>query len=279
MLHEMCGESENKECSDRYSGNNTEPKSHLSDEIKGDASSPCSSTTTTISEEQIPDATPLPLEFSPSSVDVIVGTGREAKLHKGNINFRGILESYIDRYSHATYKLDKTMIISEIVRFVKSKSPFGAGFVKKIDRRWHVVGEHLAREKVSQGLRNILHDQYRSSQKSKKRRRGLVCKEIDKSIDGMMQAKHNFLSDRIDKLSEEMKEKASVASDEEVSYMFTQANIDILEGLKKDASLQNRIHESCIASSSFSSSDQEAEEEPEHADKKQRVNKRPRNKP
>lgn len=238
-----------------------------------------SSTSASTASKTYCNQIPLPIEFRPTSADIIVGTGREPQLHEGNVRFQGTLENYIAQYSQATSKQDKTRIISHIVKQVKSESSTGAGFVNKVDGRWYVVDELTTREKVSQGLRNILHCQYRSSQKSKKRRREVVCKEMDMSIGNIMQAKQNFLTDRIEKLSEEMKVKCKIASDEEVFTMFTKANIDILEGLKKNASLRNRM-ESRFALLSFLSSsteEQDVEEDPE-PDMKRNHKKHPGNK-
>ena len=164
------------------------------------------------------------------------------------------------------FKLDKTLIISEIVDAVKEKSPTKTGFVKKIGSKWYAVDDHLSREKVSQSLRNILHGQYRSSAKAKKRRRSKICAEIDNNIDQMLQTKDSFLSTRIDRLSTEMKSKGNEASEAEVFAMFSKANIDILENLKKDAELQNRIESSIKASAAGISSDQEESEEEESSE-------------
>jgi hypothetical protein len=206
---------------------------------------------------ELADLLPLQPDFIPSPFDVIVGTGREAKNHNGNIGFRELLKGYIGRYSNAPFKLDKTMIISEIIAAVKEKSPSHTGFIKKHGRRWCAVDDHMAREKVSQGLRNILSGQYRSSARAKKRRRGQLCAEIDNGIGQLLQSKQSFLACRIDKLSAELKVKGNDAPEEAVFTMFTQANIDILEGLKKDTSIQASIE---AITSSLSSEKEESEE-------------------
>jgi hypothetical protein len=182
-----------------------------------------------------PDLIPLSDCFSPSSSDVIVGTGREAKLHPGNDDFLELLKNdYLEKYSNAKCKLEKSMIISEIVSVVRERSPTHTGFVKRTQDGWYQVEDHLAREKVSQSLRNLLHNQYRSSVKSKKQRRCLMRQEIDDSVDAMLSTGQSFLSRRISELSLEMDKKGGAkAPEDEVLKLFSQANIDILEGLKK----------------------------------------------
>ena len=182
-----------------------------------------------------PDNTTLSDCFTPSSSDVVVGTGREAKLHSGNDTFLELLKhDYLKKYSSAKCKLEKTMIISEIVNAVRERSPTQTGFVKRTQDGWYQVEDHLAREKVSQSLRNLLHNQYRSSVKSKKQRRCMMRQEIDNSVDAMLNTSQSFLSRRISELSLEMdKHGGAKAPANEVLRLFSQANIDILEGLKK----------------------------------------------
>lgn len=200
-----------------------------------------------LENDTVQDMVHLPDAFAPSSLDVVVGTGREAKLHPGNGHFLELLQrEYLEKYSNAKCKLEKTLIISEIVNDVRERSPTHTGFVKRIQDCWCQVEDHLAREKVSQSLRNILHTQYRSSVKSKKQRRCMIRQEIDNSVDDMLNASQSFLSLRISELSLEMDKKGGAkAPDAEVLRLFSQANIDILEGLKKDKTVRRQIQMSC----------------------------------
>ena len=149
----------------------------------------------------------LPEDFTPGPSDVICSRGKAAKSHIGNVQYRKLVESYMERYVRSTAKLQKMAIIAEIVTKVRVRSPKG-GFVKqKDDGRWYegthhqqnsslfpdmmsrqdlttlrfllfchhyiLVGDHFAREKVSQSLRDSLHVYYRSSCKSKTIRRAI----------------------------------------------------------------------------------------------------------
>lgn len=212
-----------------------------------------------LAEDDVVNMTLLPHEFVPSEHDVIVGTGRLPKIHVGNIRFHErIHQLYAKRYAKAKTRLDKSMIISEIVVAVREKSPSNTGFVKRVGTRWYTLNDRFSRERVSQSLRNILQDQYRSSTKAKKRRRSQICTQIDYSISQMVQTKGSSLSNQVKKLSTAVKEqRRSGISDEEVVAAFTKANTDILEGLKQDATLQAMVlEESAVTALDFVDEDE-----------------------
>ena len=120
----------------------------------------------------IHDMRPLPDSYYPGEYDVICGRGRRIYNHKGNENFRKLVDSRLADYKKSITKADKSYILCEVVAQVRALSPYG-GFVKKCiqDNRWYEVGDFLSREKTSQAFRDALHDKYRSSNESKKTRR------------------------------------------------------------------------------------------------------------
>ena len=114
---------------------------------------------------------PLASDFSPSSDDVICGRGKKCYNHIGNERFRRRVMTMLDEYSKAKSKLDKSGVLSRVMSDVRRASP-GGGFVKQDDSgRWFEVGDFLAREKTSQAFRDALHERYKSSNISKKKRR------------------------------------------------------------------------------------------------------------
>lgn len=143
------------------------------------------------------EMTRLPSDFLPGSRDVICGRGRSIWKSVGNIYFRRIILDSMDEYSAAETRAEKSSILSRIVSEVRKESPNG-GFVK-LDAKtgqwfevrsvnWCIslpwaeqqsnchwlcfqVGDFLAREKVSQSFRDVLCDNYRSSNKTKRKRR------------------------------------------------------------------------------------------------------------
>ena len=100
----------------------------------------------------------LPPDFSPSNYDVIcLGRGKSAASHPGNRRFQITIQLYLDRYASCRSKIEKSLIVSEIVDTVRENSQMG-GFVKR-DRKtgaWFEVGDSVAREKVGQALRDSL---------------------------------------------------------------------------------------------------------------------------
>ena len=96
--------------------------------------------------------------------------------------------------------MEKSGIVSVIIRTVRSRSPVG-GFVKldSTTGQWQEVGDHLAREKVGQTIRDALHSQYRSSSRAKKRRRQAEQATADNSMT-MITNNHYAISSKIDEL-------------------------------------------------------------------------------
>lgn len=82
---------------------------------------------------------------------VFVFFTHQCKQHPGYQRYRDIVRQNLARYDATKTKLERTMIVTEIVEFIRDSSPHG-GFVKqdKETGRWYEVGDHLAREKVGQ---------------------------------------------------------------------------------------------------------------------------------
>lgn len=112
--------------------------------------------------------------FTPGMNDVILGRGRKCYAHAGNLKLVDIVQSKLNAYSEAESKKSKSEIIFSIVVQIREHSPEG-GFVKHDEAtgRYYEVGNHLAREKVSQAFRDALSMKYKSSTpaKSYKRKR------------------------------------------------------------------------------------------------------------
>lgn len=87
----------------------------------------------------------LPEDYALSDFDVICGRGRRCFNHVGNQRFRKIVADMLPKYSDASAKLEKTIIICEVVNAIRRASPEG-GFVKKdpMTGRYFEVGDFLA---------------------------------------------------------------------------------------------------------------------------------------
>jgi hypothetical protein len=110
----------------------------------------------------------LGADFKPSHSSVICGRGKDSYNHAGNHRFRMVASMFVKRYSKASSKTDKSVIVSDIVTMIHQA---GGMFCKLEKGSWVKVGDHTAREKTSALLRDLLHSQYRSSAKAKIDRR------------------------------------------------------------------------------------------------------------
>jgi hypothetical protein len=108
----------------------------------------------------------LPPSFMPNEFSVICGRGKVNSSSPGNRRLKAIAGSYLDQYSRAKTKADKSGIVSNIIERVREATPYGA-FVKKEQGRFWEVDESVAREKIGCILRDWLHTQYKSSTKAK----------------------------------------------------------------------------------------------------------------
>lgn len=116
----------------------------------------------------------LPEDFEPGDMDVLCGRGKRCFNSPGNQRFRKLVSARAEEYAAASTRTDKTFIVCSIVSDVRKGAPKG-GFVKKDSTtgRWYEVGDFNAHEKTSQMFRDVLHESYLSSNKSKKKRRDL----------------------------------------------------------------------------------------------------------
>jgi hypothetical protein len=176
---------------------------------------------------------PLPRNYSPGPYDVICARGQEAKNHPGNLFYRSLVNRATEKYGKTPTKFDRTLIVSSIVDEVRYHS-FGGGFVKQyLDGQWYEVGDHIAREKVGQNLRDGLSKQYKSSTKAKKRKRELRSAELVCDVENLIRS-NTIVSKRIRDLHDQVKMNVP---DVFLSQLFTESNIAILEALKQDLTL------------------------------------------
>lgn len=148
--------------------------------------------------------TPLPDNFEPGPDDVICGRGKKSYNHVGNERFRHRVLTFLDEYSRAKSKLDKSAVLSKVVYEVRQNSPSG-GFIKQdTNGVWSEVGDFLAREKTSQAFRDALHDRYKSSNLSKKKRRQEEQAKTHQQTYSKMIGSEYDISSRLDRLSSDV---------------------------------------------------------------------------
>jgi hypothetical protein len=104
----------------------------------------------------------------------ICAQGKVAMKHPGNIRFHALVSKSVAAYGNTSSRLEKTNVFYTIVKAVRSMSPRG-GFIKYKDGYWNEVGDSIAREKISQGLREWLHIKYNSNTMAK-------CRQLSRAL-------------------------------------------------------------------------------------------------
>jgi hypothetical protein len=88
----------------------------------------------------------------PGELDILLGRGRGAQNHNGNIHYRQVVETFRSRYEQIPQKGAKTQLIREVVAVIYDN---GGRFLKKDGfDRWIPVDPEVARDKVSHSFRN-----------------------------------------------------------------------------------------------------------------------------
>jgi hypothetical protein len=100
----------------------------------------------------------------PSDYSVLFCRGKDSANHVGNRRFQSICSTYVEKYSRTDSKPAKSLIVLEIITALRQA---GGNFFKRKKGAWSEVGDQYVRVKVSAVLRNMLHNEYRSSNKSK----------------------------------------------------------------------------------------------------------------
>jgi len=163
----------------------------------------------------------LPIDFKPNDFDVICGKGKKCYNHIGNQNFRKIIGNHLSSYLIVESKLEKSIIVSKIINFVRTQG----GFVKfdKKTKLWHEVGDSYARERVGQTIRDALHHQYRSSTKAKKRRSQKAISKAPRFSDRYFEL--------VSKIECFQTGLPSISCDQQLINIFTKVNLDLLNEL------------------------------------------------
>lgn len=183
--------------------------------------------------------TPLCIDYQPNSTDIICGRGNAVKLHSGNIRFLQIVNDHLKKYSIASSKLERSMIVSDVVELCH--------FIKKIGGVWHTCDDQTAREKVGQRLRDLLHSKYSSSSKSKRCRRRANEANLANRVDELVARSNGMtFTDRIQALTT----ARNAQSDEDFQRIFIQANIELLRNIKQGESDSDDSDRSVSSSSS-----------------------------
>lgn len=94
----------------------------------------------------------------PMENDVLCGRGGSINSHKGNEQFRLLVEKRKRVYLTARFKREKRLIASSIVSEIRGMDPPGRFLARKGNKDsgvWYVISEEKARDKTSQALREV----------------------------------------------------------------------------------------------------------------------------
>jgi len=172
-----------------------------------------------------------------------VPEAKKAKNHSGNKFYQKLIKEAIPQYNQATSKLDKSIIVSEILDIIKTSSPDG-GFIKtKIQSNgcycYYQVSNQFAREKIGQNLRDKLSNKYKSSTKAKRRRR---IATVATNNNQLVIEKMKRLTTTITTEKSNDGPESDVTPELIMDHLFIQMNKEMLEANKKDECLlQNFI--------------------------------------
>lgn len=97
----------------------------------------------------------LAQDYTPSSSDVICGRGIESFRHVGNVAYRQIINDNLQRYNCATSKLQKSIIVMDIVEAIMNKSGKFVRFDHKAQCWFELAKDAAARQKVGTTIRDM----------------------------------------------------------------------------------------------------------------------------
>jgi hypothetical protein len=92
----------------------------------------------------------LTSDFLPGPNDVICGRGKDVLQHSGNLQYRELINASLRSYNTTKSRLEKTLLVSAIIKQVEDSCGEGGGFVKKVNGIWYKVSDKYAREKTGQ---------------------------------------------------------------------------------------------------------------------------------
>jgi hypothetical protein len=98
--------------------------------------------------------------YAPEQYDIMCGRGDDCFRHPGNVTFRHVVDNHLDRYYTATCKMEKSLIVKDILDAVsRSYSTFQPiKFIRFDTQRqlWYEIGDKATVQKVGQKLREII---------------------------------------------------------------------------------------------------------------------------
>ena len=179
------------------------------------------------------------------SLDVVCARGRKFWNHHGNQVYRKLIDVAKRQYSKAPKRLAKSLIVSEIIDAVQE----GGRFIKLVGKGKNstieICEEAFIREKVTQSLRDTLSFKYSSSTKRKKEQKAKDESMFYANIDKVVHS-NVHVSQQIQTLEQRVRYVNHMydndVPDKTMLQIFDEANLEILETIKKYQGMMNHTH-------------------------------------
>jgi hypothetical protein len=116
----------------------------------------------------------------PSFYTVVIGKGKIPRIAPGNTNLRLLVKNKLQEYANANKsKIGKSCIVTDIYYNIQEscEQEGGPAFLRYDGHSYTVVGEPVARERITSAFRDSLSDCYKSSSKNKVAKRRIANKE------------------------------------------------------------------------------------------------------
>ena len=108
----------------------------------------------------------LPLEYKPTSLDVLSGRGKGNNSHAGNLKFLNMVKINLQKYINAPSRIHKSVIIDDTLEKLLT---LDLQFLKqhKQTRKWHILNRRASYDRVAHTFRDL---KYKATKKNKNRR-------------------------------------------------------------------------------------------------------------
>jgi len=175
--------------------------------------------------------------IKPGPFDVICARGKQAYNYPGNQYFRSVVAKATAKYSKVESKLQRSMIVTEIVDAIREK---GNGFIRQTGQgEWIECSDVMCREKVGQHFRNALGTMYKSSTKSKRRVKEECIPKLAEDLSGLVLS-NGAVQSTMERLNMDV-----IFIEEEDENAFLEktliANMKMLNIFKEDESLVQKF--------------------------------------
>jgi hypothetical protein len=115
----------------------------------------------------------LPPSYQPTDWDVCCGRGKRHWNHPGNLRFRQLIQSKLQRYMDTPTRSGKTLVVVSVVEEIRRS---GGHFLKQdaSNEQWYDIGDAEARDKVGHSLRDQV-TAHHQRQQQQSRRQSMTC--------------------------------------------------------------------------------------------------------